>query len=236
MGLKDWLLDLLFPPKCPVCGKIQDASGICPACWNGLSRTEGPEQEQILPDGSRCAAPLWYEDLVRDCFLRLKFGGVIGAAGELGGLVADCAAEHFDGEFDLVTWVPVSRRRLRKRGYDQTQLLAEAACRSWGIRPVRLLRKTVHNRAQSGLENADARRSNVHGVYRADSAAVRGRRVLLIDDIVTTGSTLSECAKVLREAGAESVVCAAAARTRHGGAVKSDRKPEEAPAVFCGKE
>ena len=62
------------------------------------------------------------------------------------------------------------------------------------------------------------------------------KRLEMIIDIVTTGSTLSECAKVLREAGAESVVCAAAARTRHGGAVKSDRKPEEAPAVFCGKE
>ena len=114
-----------------------------------------------------------------------------------------------------MTWVPVSRRRLRQRGYDQARLLAERACRLWDTAPEQLLCKTVHNPAQSGLKDAGARRDNVRNVYvPADPARIRERRVLLVDDICTTGATLSACARVLREAGAADVVCAAAALTR----------------------
>ena len=84
----------------------------------------------------------------------------------------------------------------------------------WDTAPVRLLDKTVHNPAQSGLKEGAARRDNVRGVYRAaDPDGTRGRRILLVDDICTTGATLAECARVLREAGAADVVCAAAALT-----------------------
>lgn len=87
----------------------------------------------------------------------------------------------------MVTWVPVSRRRLRKRGYDQAQLLAESACRVWGVKPERLLRKVQDNPAQSGLTEAAARRANVLGVYEAvGPEQIQGRRVLLVDDICTT--------------------------------------------------
>ena len=113
-----------------------------------------------------------------------------------------------------VTWVPVSPRRLRQRGYDQARLLAESACRLWETKPLPLLRKTVHNPAQSGLKEAAARRANVLGVYEAvDPERISGHRILLVDDICTTGATLAECARVLREAGAADVVCAAAALT-----------------------
>lgn len=212
MKLLESLLDLLFPPKCPFCGAIQDHPGICPECRRELPWTEDPDQVRELPGGLRCAAPLWYEDRARNGLLRMKFNGAASAAGSMGELIASCAAERLSGEFDIVTWVPVSRKRLRERGYDQAQLLAESACRCWGVKPVRLLRKTTDNPAQSGLHGAAARRGNVLGVYEA-SAEARGRRVLLVDDIVTTGSTLCECARVLKDAGAESVVCAVAART-----------------------
>ena len=76
------------------------------------------------------------------------------------------------------------------------------------------VRKTVHNPAQSGLKEAAARRANVLGVYEAvDPERISGHRILLVDDICTTGATLAECARVLREAGAADVVCAAAALT-----------------------
>jgi len=210
----DRLLDLLFPPKCPFCARVQDGPGICPECRRELPWTEDPEQVRLLPGGIRCAAPLWYEDLAREGLLRYKFRGAYSAAGHLGPLVAQCAAEHLGGEFDAVTWVPVSKKRLRRRGYDQAELLAEAACALWGVRPERMLWKVVDNPAQSGTADAAARRANVQGVYRAEGEAARGKRVLLIDDIVTTGSTLCECVRTLREAGAEGVVCATAARTR----------------------
>ena len=93
-------------------------------------------------------------------------------------------------------------------------LLAESACRLWETKPLPLLRKTVHNPAQSGLKEAAARRANVLGVYEAaEPERIQGYRILLVDDICTTGATLAECARVLREAGAADVVCAAAALT-----------------------
>lgn len=215
--MKVWesFLDLLFPPKCPFCGRVRETQGICPGCEKALPWTQGEQGLKTLPGGTVCAAPLWYEDLAREGLLRFKFQGASAAAEPLGELIAQCAAERFSGEFDVVTWVPVSRRRLRKRGYDQAELLARAACRVWGVKPERLLQKTMDNPAQSGLTEPAARRANVLGVYEAaDVGRIQGRRVLLVDDICTTGSTLAECARTLRAAGAASVVCAAAALAR----------------------
>ena len=214
MSLLSSFLDLLFPPKCPFCGRVQDAPGICGACRKALPWTAGENALRLGPGGFRCAAPLRYEGLTKEGLHRFKFRGMPSAAAPLGELIAQCAAERFAGEFDTVTWVPVSRRRLRQRGYDQARLLAESACRLWDTKPLPLLRKTVHNPPQSGLKDSAQRRANVRGAYTIpDPAAVRGRRILLIDDICTTGATLMECVRVLREAGAADVVCAAVALT-----------------------
>ena len=214
MKLFSSFLDLLFPPKCPFCGRVLDVPGICDACQKAIPWTEGEEAVRRGPDGFRCAAPLRYEGLAKEGLHRFKFRKMPSAAGPIGELIAQCAAEHFSGEFDTVTWVPVSARRLRQRGYDQARLLAESACRLWDARPLPLLRKTVHNPAQSGLQESAQRRANVLGVYEpADPERISGRRILLVDDICTTGATLGECVRVLREAGAADVVCAAAALT-----------------------
>ena len=215
MKLAEIVLNLLFPPKCPVCAAVQDKVGICAACEKMLPWTEEKDTVRKGPGGLRCAAPLWYEKGARDALLRLKFQGSSSAAKPLGELVARCAAEQFGGEFDTVTWVPVSKKRLRKRGYDQAHLLAEAVCRHWDVKPVRLLEKRVDNPPQSGIQDAAARRANVLGVYEiAQGANPEGKRVLLIDDICTTGATMTECIRVLKDAGAAEVVCAAAALTR----------------------
>ena len=207
----DPFLDLLFPPKCPFCGKLLDAPGVCPACRDSLPWTAEEDALWDLPGGVRCAAPLWYEGPVRDALLRFKFHGASALARPLGELIAQCAAERLSGEFDTLTWVPVSRKRLRQRGYDQAELLARSAGAVWGVRPERLLVKRVDNPAQSGLEGAAARAENVRDVYQARNAA--GRRVLVIDDICTTGATLASCVQALRTAGAEAAVCLTAART-----------------------
>ena len=205
MSLLSALLDLIFPAKCPFCGRVLDRPGICDACRGELPWTEGADALRRGPGGLLCAAPLWYQGLAREGLHRFKFRGMSSAAATLGELIAGCAAEHFSGAFDTVTWVPVSPRRLRQRGYDQARLLAESA---------RRLSLSVHNPAQSGLKEAAARRANVLGVYEAvDPERISGHRILLVDDICTTGATLAECARVLREAGAAHVVCAAAALT-----------------------
>ncbi len=122
--MKNPLLDLLFPPKCAFCAKI-GAHGVCAACERAL-----PRMETALREGApygRCAVPLKYEGVVREALLRFKFHGARGAAEGFGTLIAQCAAEELGGEFDLVTWAPVSDKRRAERGYDQSELLARAA-------------------------------------------------------------------------------------------------------------
>ena len=129
--------------------------------------------------------------------------------------MAQCVHDHLDGRYDLITWVPLSDRRKRERGYDQAFLLASAAALELGDVAVETLRKERNTDPQSGITEDAQRRANVLGAYTpVDPELVAGKRVLLIDDVVTTGSTLSECARTLRTMGAEDVVCAALARAR----------------------
>lgn len=221
--LGEAVLNLLFPPKCPFCGRVLDRPGICRDCDRDLPRFSDASAVRILENGLPCASALRYEGTVRQGILGFKFRGNSAAAEPFGELLARCAAERFSGEFDTVAWVPVSRRRLRKRGYDQAELLACSACRLWGVRPARLLEKRRDNPAQSGLDSAQKRRENVRGVYRASPEAA-GRRILLVDDVCTTGSTLMACAAALEEAGAESVVCCTLAR---GSGEKVHSSPKE---------
>ena len=209
----DALLDLLFPPKCPFCRRVQDAPGMCPDCEQALPWTDEDHGLRALRGGLLCAAPLWYEGPVREAIRRFKFHGGVSAAGPLGELIAQAAAERFSGEFDVVTWVPVSAKRLRRRGYDQSRLLTENACKLWGVEPEALLRKVRDNPPQSGLESAEDRWKNTEDVYEAQGDPA-GKRVLLIDDICSTGATLVSAAGTLLSAGAAGVVCAAAAFPR----------------------
>ena len=206
------LLDLLFPPRCVFCRRLlhRGEEGICPRCQQELPWALGAEAEQTGEFFSLCASPLWYQDH------RYKLKGVRGYSRTYGRLVAQCVQDHLAGRYDLITWVPLSRARLRQRGYDQAMLLASAAALALDDVAAETLCKVRDTEAQSGLGKNDAsRRANVLSAYQVtDPALVEGRRVLLIDDIVTTGSTLSECARVLRTAGATDVVCAALARSR----------------------
>ena len=213
----DFLLDLLFPPKCVFCGRLLERGQkeLCPRCQSELPWLEGAAAEQTGEFFSLCATPLRYEDKVRDSIRRYKFKGRQGYHKAYGRLVAQCVHDHLAGRYDLVTWVPLSDKRRRERGYDQAFLLASAAALELGDVAVETLRKTRHNPAQSGIEGAAQRRANVLGAYLpVDPELVAGKRVLLVDDVVTTGATLSECARVLRSMGAADVVCAALARAR----------------------
>ena len=121
---------------------------------------------------------------------------------------------HPEG-FDLLTWIPVSRLRKFRRGYDQAELLAKAVGRELGMETTAVLKKVRNNRQQSKIHDAAMRRANVLGVYHVtDAEAVQGKRILLLDDIFTTGATASEAARVLLTAGAKEVHCAAVAASR----------------------
>ena len=199
-------LNFLFPRKCPFCNRhIGGRDLICGDCEKTLPYTGDQARRQV--SGLRVAAPLYYEDAVRRALLDFKFKGRMGGLPCFGSLMARCAAEEFGGEFDAITWVPVSRKRLRRRGFDQARYVAGSVCVEGHVGRQESLRKTTDDPAQSGLDDACARRANVLGVYEAVRPEnIAGKRFLLIDDICTTGATLSEAARVLRQAGAADVV------------------------------
>ena len=206
------LLGVFFPRKCPFCGKLTGKTLLCETCGAALSRCEEIRQGA---DFGRCTAPLYYEGPVRDAILAFKFKAKLGGLDAFGRLMAQTAAERYSGEFDAITWVPVSKKRLKKRGFDQARYLTASMCVDWHVAPLETLRKVTDNPPQSGLDDAAARRANVLGVYEAVSPEqFAGKRLLLVDDICTTGSTLSECTRVLKAAGAAEILCLTLAMVR----------------------
>ena len=210
-----WLLDLLFPPKCAFCGRLlsEGEKDVCTGCTAALPRNG--RQPRKLDFVTGATAPFFYEGQVRQAMLRYKFNGAPARGQVFGRLIAEDLRERELADFDLVTWVPLSARRLHRRGYDQAELLARAAAETLGLEAVPLLKKIRHNRTQSGIAAAEARRANVSGCYSAaDPARAAGKRILLIDDIITTGATVCECARMLMLAGADSVRAASLAIRR----------------------
>lgn len=208
------ILDLLFPPRCAFCGKILDAAGdICGDCAKTLPlRKEGEILRTVGEARYPCAVALYYDRPVSTGIKALKFGRKSWRAKPFARYIARAAEETLSGQFDAVTYVPVSWKRNFTRGFDQARLLAEETAKLWGVKAGPTLRKVRHNRAQSTLASRAQRAANVKGAYAVPHPErVRGRRFLLIDDVCTTGSTISAAADALTAAGAAGVVCAALA-------------------------
>lgn len=157
--------------------------------------------------GLRVAAPLYYEDAVRRALLDFKFKGRMGGLPCFGSLMARCAAEEFGGEFDAITWVPVSRKRLRRRGFDQARYLAGSLCVEWHVEPQETLRKT--NGQPGPVRPGRCRRppGQCPGRIRGCPSGEHRREALPADRRhLYHRATLSEAARVLRQAGAADVV------------------------------
>ena len=214
MKLGDWIGRLLYPPKCVLCGKLlrDEETDLCHSC-----RIEAPfcdNGHKMLQFLDSWTAVWYYENKVRRSIMRYKFYGAQSYALAYGRLLAmELSKEAVS--FDTMTWVPVSAVRKFFRGYDQVELLANAVGKELGITPVPMLKKIRHNKAQSRIRGEARRRANVLGVYKPlEDAQIAGKRILLLDDVITTGSTIGECAKMLLLAGASSVCAGAVAATR----------------------
>lgn len=206
-------LSFLFPPICLGCRRLlQDRRGpelpLCAAC--------GPDLGLLTPDQRRLGAIdacFSYEGPLARAATRLKFDGELDLAGPLGRLLA--AAPIWREGWDLVAPVPLHWRRALARGFNQSALLAERALRGApGPRlDLRLLRRSRATAPQSELD-AGARRGNVAAAFALRRGRqVRGLRVLVVDDITTTGATLQACLDPIRAAGAARAAGLALLRT-----------------------
>lgn len=203
------ILRLLFPPKCVLCKRLltKEETDFCHQC-----REKAPEFKKSTLKLSFLAGwtSVWYyKDMVRESILRYKFGRHRSYAGAYGRALAMKLHKEGRDDFDIIAFVPVAFLRKMKRGYDQVAILADVLKKELNIPAARALRKTRNTPPQSTIQDVARRRANVLGAYRCvDAEAVRGKRVLLLDDVLTTGATASECARVLLTAGAKEVFCA----------------------------
>ena len=209
------MIDILFPARCVLCHSLlpEKETDLCHKC-----RKEAPEWKKgnfKISFVARWAAIWYYKDGVRQSLQRYKFSGRRHYHIVYGRLLALKIQSSNLEDFDVLTWVPSSFRRRWSRGFDHTALIAKSTAKTLGCKAVPILRKVRHNPPQSGMRDFAKRRANVLGVYQVRKrGSVAGKRILLIDDIVTSGATLSECAKTLTFAGADTVLAAAvAART-----------------------
>ena len=215
MKLYYFLMHLLFPPKCILCGKLLkgEEQDLCRDCRG--DSPEYPLRKEKFQFLDSFTAVWYYEGNVRRSLLRYKFYNSRNFAAGYGRLLAMKLLEAHPEGFDCLTWVPVSPLRKLQRGYDQVELLAKAVGRELGMEPVPLVKKVRHNRPQSGISGAAKRRANVLGAYREiNRQQIAGKRILLLDDILTTGATAGEAGRVLLTAGAKEIHCAAIAAAR----------------------
>lgn len=202
---------VVFPERCLLCGKLVHAgTAICPECAADLPKS--PCRRAVWMPGREplaVASVFRYHGRWRRCLLGYKFRNYRSTARQLGWLMAWAARSLPAEAFDAVVYVPLGKKRRREREYDQSRLLAKNLGRFLGVPVLDVLRKVRETQTQHELKRPERLR-NLEGAYACE-AVLTGKRVLLVDDIVTTGSTLRECAGELYRAGAAEVcaVCAA---------------------------
>jgi ComF family protein len=222
-------LDFLFPPLCVACrGRVQESHALCASCWNKISFIEGaacpacgtpfdvdPGGETLCGachakphDFDRALALLRYDDSSKGLILGFKHGDRLDQAPAFARWL-ERTGRALLAQTDLIVPVPLHRFRLWKRRYNQAAVLAMRLSQLCAVAcdPLALERKRA-TPSQGEMNSAKARRRNVLGAFRVPKKklpAVRGRRILLIDDVFTTGATLDSCARALKRGGAARV-------------------------------
>jgi ComF family protein len=222
-------LDLLFPPLCMACrGRVAEPHSLCGACWSAISFIEDPLCARcgmpfdVDPGGEticaachagtfdfdRARALFRYDDASKPLILSFKHGDRLDHAPGFARWL-DRTGRLLLSEADVILPVPLHRSRLWKRRYNQAAVLADRLSRFAGcaLDPLLLERKRA-TKSQGEMPSAKARRRNVLGAFRVRperAEQLKGRNVLLVDDVFTTGATLSACARALKRAGAARV-------------------------------
>ena len=217
------VLDLLFPKACAACG--EGSWPFCPTCLEALTpikrpmcaRCGAPTLVDVAlcdqcppPDVDRARSAFVFGGPLRKAIHRLKFAGDRGVAAALGAAMAAV----LDREPDVITWVPLSRARVAERGYDQARALARSVSHRTGTPVLGLLARSLDLPPQA-LRGAAERRRALADAFSASRRPPA--RVLLVDDVMTTGATAAECARALKLAGAIDVEVLTAGRAMRRG-------------------
>lgn len=227
MNFFDAIVSSIFPVRCPFCGKpLPQGGDFCKDCESALSRISDPVCPKCgrnytyckcggkIYAFERCVQPFYYEGAVKKALLNFKFFGHEGGARVFASYAAETVKNAYSGiSFDFVTSVPLSKAEIKKRGFNQSELFGHALAKKLRLPYRETLLKPLNLPPQHTL-SSPARWKNIDGAF-SPVKKICGARILLADDIITTGATLNECSKVLKNAGAEYVFCAAIASTKH---------------------
>lgn len=218
------MIKLIFPPRCVFCGCILNADSIheiCKHCYAKIPFLDGEVfafregfKLQAFYDDVVCVCE--YSGIIKESLLRFKFFNKAGYYRALAGLLSNNIKKMTKKlNFDIISYIPLHKHREADRGYNQSQLIARYLSRELGI-PLAagLLARVRDTKSQSLLDRRD-RHKNIRGCFTVDRPdRIKGKIILLVDDILTTGSTMDECSKVLKRAGAKSVTAAVIASGR----------------------
>lgn len=204
------LVELVYPRHCPSCGMSignTGNAGICPSCSGTIRYNLGRSC------ASRNFSAAWsaclYEGAVKELIHAFKYNGRMSAVPVLAGLMTDFIKRYpavIEG-VDMIASVPMRRTDKIRRGFNQAEILARNISKKFGIPYCAVLKKAAVTRHQNELSRAE-RLHNLAGVFSIPNpASVRAANILLIDDVMTTGATLNECAKALCDSGAKRVTC-----------------------------
>ena len=197
-----------FPERCPYCDDTVHVGELaCPEC---LAQFPETIREGHAIGGYQYTAPFPYNGIFAEAVKGFKFRGHKEYAEKLAWQITNSINESFDCEqIDYITCVPMHKNQLKKRGYNQSELLAEWVSKQLNIPYEKLLIKHKENQPQHSLLSSQ-KPDNVKGVYKAvNTDKIKGNNILVIDDILTTGHTLGECCRILSKAGGRKIYCAA---------------------------
>lgn len=212
------LLSLVFPEHCLCCDVIvESGKALCDKCNSKLKADREISYLPIVAKNKRqymveCFTAGCYRGGLKDSMHRFKFGNVYGYAYSFAILIANAGFDFND--FDVITYVPLTNKKRRERGYNQSELLAKELSKIYNIKCEPLLVKKQDKKQQKELSRKQ-RRGNVRGSFDIQGE-IKGRRILLADDIITSGATVSECARLLLNAEAGKVAAVAALKTPLG--------------------
>lgn len=205
--LKRKILHLFFPNRCPVCREIISTDDrFCPECTDRLKIYNGSFE---INGADKFCACFEYDDSIKPAVFLLKDGICGNSAHAFGSYLAETVENNgISQKMDIIVPVPLSVKSMRKRGYNQTELIAETVSAKLDIPVCCAVRKIRETEEQKTLDS-DRRMSNLKNAFEVCSPeTIKGKNILLIDDVCTTGSTFSEITFVLKESGAGNILCA----------------------------